>query len=93
MTHPMEKLTSKVAALLGLTQWLTSYEWGFPANYGPTLAMGQPNSSYKPQTWDTPQNFFLTFIDEFPKQIVTKKLLKFTIKNKMILIFTMLNLS
>ena len=40
--------------------------------------------------WGTPQNFFLAFIDEFKKQIVIIKMLKWA-KNKIILIFTRLH--
>ena len=39
----------------------------------------------------TTQNFFLAFIDELEKPIIIKKLLKRPIKNKIILIFTMLH--
>ena len=35
----------------------------------------------------TPQNFFLAFIDELEKQIIIKK----TVKNKIVSIFTMLH--
>ena len=42
--------------------------------------------------WDTPQNFFLAFIDELENQIIIKKLLKWANIKQIILIFTMLHL-
>ena len=42
------------------------------------------------KSWGTPQNFFFAFIDELEKQIIIKDCWRGPIKNKIILVFTML---
>ena len=41
--------------------------------------------------WGTPHNFFLAFIDELEKQIVKENCRSGPIKNKIILVLTMLH--
>ena len=47
-----------------------------------TVSVSRKKITHMWERWGTPQNFFLTFINELEKQIIIKKLLKWANKKQ-----------